>query len=650
MKYFQNRIAFAVLLLCIAAFIYVGLAVHHTRFMRGNGYVYSKTQQPILANNDGYFYLDVARDMAMHGTAVSGMLSDVRQSMLMPRLLALLAGSETTSLQSIGFYLPVCLALFIVVGVLPWAMDTGCLFQMAGTALGAAIAPYWILRTHAGKLDTDGLIPGLLCLCLFALYRFSQGGPKRWKWLVGYILGAGLMCLWWKPGVFLVFGALFLLMVLRPKTVFDFRVRIGLVIVLLLGAGLAIAGIEPLAGGVRYVLAHVRLAFGGSTGSLLGRAIAELNELSPKALGDGALGSVWLAVVTLPGIVMHVRKNARAALFLLPTVLLGVLGLVSQRFAIFLVPGAVFYAVYGVREIVEILLCRMPLRLSRGISLLWTIVLLAFLTPSMLAVADFEPRPYFNAGDIRMAQAIKEQSDTNTRIWSWWDYGYFLRYLTQRPVFFDGGSQTMRSCFMAAYPLVQSDPAIAARWIRHFSSPNMNPGTKWDAWDVDDFNRFIRNIPKGGQHASVILCVPRRAYDASGFLYSFAHARDVGQGTVPPPVKNHMDIFARGNFQYDYLNNTVVVPEPVQKKGYTGFGSVVDASGQTPEDFRFDVMPDPYLVYTDDSDFIAVADQTMVKSVLFRLLGLFSLEDTPFSPLFFEYSTGGAWRVNAPTD
>ncbi|KAB1441414.1 hypothetical protein [Pseudodesulfovibrio senegalensis] len=649
MQFIHNKYIFALLLLFAAALIYAGLAMHHARFMQDTGCVYHGSDQPILANNDGWFYLSAARQIAGTESPVSGVLSETRQSMLMPHVLAMLAGTDDSRLRQIGFYLPVVLALFMVIGVLPWAMDTGSRFQMAATALGAALAPYWIVRTHAGKLDTDGLIPGLLSLCLYALYRFSRGGPRRWLWLGGYMLGAGVMGLWWKPGLFLVAGAFFLLMVAPPKTLFDARLRLGLGLVVLVGALLAAMGVSPIAGYLEYAASHARLALGSGTGSLLGRAIAELNGLSPMALGDGVMGSAWLGLLIVPGIIFHLRENSRAALFLLPTIVLGGLAVIAQRFAIFLVPGAVFFTACGVRGCVDMLLRRMRKHPPALAPVLWTAVLVAFLAPSALAVAEFEPRPYFDGGDIRMAEAIRENADAGTHLWSWWDYGYFLQYLTGCPVFFDGGSQTMRSCFMAAYPLVQADPDMAARWMGYFSAnPQALPGTAWEQWNPQGFAAFVRNMPEPKRSVPVILCLPRRAYDASGFLYSFAHARGEERGQTPPPVVNHMDIFARGDFRYDAWNNTVVVPEPVQKKGYTGFGAIVDATGRTPDDFRFETMPDPYLVHADSADFIAVVDRAMVDSVLFRLLGLFSFEDTPFSPLFFEYGTGGAWRVSLP--
>jgi undecaprenyl-diphosphooligosaccharide--protein glycosyltransferase len=140
----------------------------------------------------------------------------------------------------------------------------------------------------------------------------------------------------------------------------------------------------------------------------------------------------------------------------------------------------------------------------------------------------------------------------------------------------------------------------------------------------------------------VALCLPARVYTTVGSLYAFTHVFD----EHPPAVANHLDLFDKGDFRYDGEAGTVVVPQAVVDKGYSGFGSVLDLTGKTVDQFDFAALPDPYLAYSEHTDFLAVTDRAIVRSVLFQLLGLYRSEPALFEPVrAFGLHTGGLWRI-----
>ena len=124
-------------------------------------------------------------------------------------------------------------------------------------------------------------------------------------------------------------------------------------------------------------------------------------------------------------------------------------------------------------------------------------------------------------------------------------------------------------------------------------------------------------------------------------MYAFAHVFDA----VVPRVGNHLDLFSREGFRYEPGGQSVVVPEEMVNKGYHSFGGVLNATDASPDGIDFTVIPDPYLVFSDTADFLAVTDRLMVESVLFRLLGLFPYDTRHFEPVAFSYRSGGVWRV-----
>ncbi|WP_291329407.1 hypothetical protein [Desulfovibrio sp. UCD-KL4C] len=81
-------------------------------------------------------------------------------------------------------------------------------------------------------------------------------------------------------------------------------------------------------------------------------------------------------------------------------------------------------------------------------------------------------------------------------------------------------------------------------------------------------------------------------------------------------------------------------------KGYDSFGGVLDVTNKTPGQIDFTTISDPYLVYSNNSNFLAVTDHLLIKSVFFRLLGLFNSDTKYFSSIYFDHQFGGIWLVN----
>ena len=259
------------------------------------------------------------------------------------------------------------------------------------------------------------------------------------------------------------------------------------------------------------------------------------------------------------------------------------------------------------------------------------------------SVRGFEPKSAFSRGDVALAGTIKAGLPPDTVLWTWWDYGYFFQYLTGMKPFFDGGSQTPATCFTAAYPLMQSDQDVAALWMRHFATvrPRLDLTRKGEGW-AGYVAEVEASLPLTRSGPSVAVVIPAQTYAATGFLYAFAHAF----GTEVPPVVNRLEFFGKEGFAYDGTANTVTVPEAMVERGYDSVGAVLDATGRTPEDYDLAALPDPYLVFSRDADFLAVTDRAVVGSVLFRLLGLFEYDRRLFEPVSFDSRTGGVWRVN----
>jgi len=600
---------------------------------------------PMVTNNDGYYHLSEARRLVDEGCSAADFAGSLRRSLLLPVLLASLGGEGDLGLLSVSIWVGPVLGLTMALAVLPWAWRTRSGLMVFVAPLLAYLAPAWMTRTHLGSLDTDSLVPCALYLALFAMERFTAEERRRGRWLAGWAAMTVLLWLWWKPGVFvcLCFALLSFGYLPRLREALPFKITVAALVVAALLLGLA--GVAPFAAGLEFVREHLRLAFSLGGDTLTRHAIIELEGLTVAQLGVKSLGAWLLLPFALAGVLLYGWNRRWEGLFLIVFGAVGGAGgLISNRFVSLFIPAAAFFASYGLIRGGELALDALGRRGAtrrsiRGIAGALAAALL--LGPSALRAADYTPNAYFSGDDYALSQTIKDSFPSGTTVWTWWDFGYFFEFFTGMKPLFDGGSQMDRSCFVAAYPLMQEDLHRAAAWMRYFSTNSVEalPGTpmgpEWEETlaGLTDVHAY--------QGASVALCLPARVFATVGFLYSFAHVYDA----AVPPVVNRLDLFPRDGFRFDPALNAVVVPQAILDKGYTGFGAVVDATGRTPAQIDFDAMSGPYLVHSDHADFLAITDRPVVRSVFFRLLGLFDRDDAAFETLRFDWRRGGVWRV-----
>ncbi|MDD3312506.1 STT3 domain-containing protein, partial [Pseudodesulfovibrio sp.] len=601
---------------------------------------------PMVTNNDGYSPLSEARRIVREGGHPSEFFVSLHRSLLLPALLAAVGGEGDLDLLSVSIWVGPVLGMTMVLAVLPWAWRTRSRLMVFAAPLLAYLAPAWMIRTHLGSLDTDALVPCALYFALFALERFTAGERGRARWLAGWAAMIVLLWLWWKPGVFLCLSLVPLSFAYAPRLREGVLLKIGVLALVAAALLLGLAGVTPFAAGWEYVREHLRLAFGLGGDTLVRHAIIELKGLTLARLGVKCLGAWPLLPVTLVGVVLYGRDRRWDGLFLIAFGLGGgVAGLVSNRFASLFIPAAAFFTAYGLIRGGELALDALGRRWNAGDARLrgvaGVLAVAVLLGPSALKAADYTPNAYFTGDDYALSRTIKASFPAGTTVWTWWDFGYFFEFFSGMRPFFDGGSQTDRSCFVAAYPLMQGDLARAAAWMRHFSRHSINAlpaGPKGDAWEGAVAKLVDVDADRG---TPVALCLPARVFATIGYLYSFAHVYDA---TVPPVV-NRLDLFTREGFRFDPATGVLEAPQAMLDKGYTGFGAVVDATGRTPGQIDFDAMPDPYLVHSARAGFLAVTDRPVVRSVLFRLLGLFERDGAAFETLRFDWRKGGVWRV-----
>lgn len=593
---------------------------------------------PIPTRPDAFFYLGAARDLL--AAPAHGILPAAEAgSFLLARLTAWCAGAFP--LEYVALLLPVLLSLSMVPAILPWMGTARQNVAAPAAAVLGLCAPYWLERTQLGALDTDTLIPFLLSAALFCLHLAARGkGGRRLAALTGAAACAVLLHFWWLPGPSLLLLPTGYWLV---RSLFELRrrsARLFALGALLLGAALCGVGVlahAALADGVRFAVEHFRLVLGLGAQSLERASIIELSPFRLRECLEQSLGLWYLVPLPLLGVWFWCRRFRGDAPYLLYLLALGAGGLLARRFLTFGIPALAVLTICGAAQLsawAARLGTSRPLRV-----LLFALVVVLPVLPNLRAAWDHVPDPYYSAADVAACERIERSFPARAFVWTWWDYGYFVHYLTRRPVFFHGGSQDPARLFTAAYPLMQPDGALAARWLRCYAQlrrPAVPPSDTDRAAALRTLEDHVRAARPTRQR--VALYLPRRTFDASGYLYALAFALPREQ------VVNRLDLFPARGFSFAMQDGSVGIPQDVFDKGYRGFGSLLDTGGRSVPAATLDALADPILVHADALSYVAITDRPFIRTTLFHLLGFFG--PTPgFRPVWFDPEQGGLWEV-----
>ena len=632
---------------------------------------YADTNVPMLTGHDGYAFLRAAESGPAPAAGCTP--GDKPPVPALSLLTASVAGLAATTPQWAAFWLPPLLAGLLPLAVFAW----GRRFYADPPALAAALAagscPYFLDVTAPGRLDTDGLIPSLLLAAALAAHTAATAPkkPDRLRALVGCVLAAGLSWWWWKPGGYLALALLALVPVAavqgadRKRLV---RALSGLAAALAaLWAGMAVLAL-PLPSPVAYALGHAALAFGLSPDTAsVARSIIELQPLTPAELGRRCLGHPAVLALACLGIVRLWQRNWPAALILSPLLLAGAAALRSGRLVLLFFP----LAALGLGAAIDWLLARLPENFPPGQPARGGLALAAaglLLLPALAAgLATPDTQPFVRADD-RLALAVRAQTPPATVIVSWWDDGYFLRYRADRPVFFDGGSQTTEDCFAAAWGLAADNAEAAANWLLFVAAngpgeigrlaPRFGSRQATTDWLIQLFSSppeartaLLATLPgpalddpAGYFFPSAPACLFLRLdlLGKSGFWLAFAAGPEA---RVPPNPPNHADIVARQGLVVDAAAGRLQLPDAALAKGYRFVPTVWDVDALPPLPAQLADRADPILFYGQHLPMAVIADQTAARSLALRLLLAPDSAPHRFKKIVYDPAVGGAWMI-----
>ena len=291
-------------------------------------------------------------------------------------------------------------------------------------AAGSGLSSAYLVRTSAGRIDTDMLNLGLLYITFGAVIMAGRATNPRGTllWCLGAGILARLFLAWYDRSVlvWLALAALILLLVVTRKRPWILAAGVALFIV--------ISGLDfynPLSSG--YLMATLDVSTFKLPNTL--STITEAENISPAALMVQATGSLELGLVCLFGLGLWAFRHPVMAAAMSPLLGLALLNFViGNRFIFYATPmmwfGLGYFLTTLAGYIQQNAMTATP-DAWRHNALPSFAAVLGLLVAWTNTPTNYVPRPTFSKEALAGFARIDGQFDADSAVVAtWWDYGY----------------------------------------------------------------------------------------------------------------------------------------------------------------------------------------------------------------------------------
>jgi len=434
--------------------------------------------EPLLPSVDGYYYLSLSQNLLDGSYSPVNELRGVPDSPSRPTPVPLLSWlgyviSKYTglSLNWVAMLLPAMLGSLIVFPVYAYGKKFNGRFMGVSSALFAALAGSYVLRTRVGAYDTDCLIISL-ALCI-GLFFWNAATAETLTGRVGNftaaLLASTLLYFWWEqtPDIVFIISAGFccigLLFFYRPSMregCVVYGLLCGLLVTIAYSYGINIY--TEIFEEVWRKLTYITIS-GSSQYPSIADSITEQQTYAFGKFVEQTTVTVHILILSVSGLLGLLIKRKKDVLILSVFIVVGLLGVFSaSRFLIFLSPVLALGLGFFLSEF-WLSSQRLYHFVAVALFFLLAVVYHFYATNSIVTW------PYNDKHETHALVQLKENTPDNAVVWSTWGKGYLINYWARRATISDGAIHSGQLSHYLYWPLAQENMRFGAKFISFFS-------------------------------------------------------------------------------------------------------------------------------------------------------------------------------------
>ncbi|WP_456455152.1 STT3 domain-containing protein [Thermovibrio sp.] len=379
---------------------------------------------------------------------------------------AKIAKAQGTYIENISVWLTPLLAVLVVIPLILYFYELKLPLTGFGASLLTVVSLLYLIRTSIARFDTDSLnlfFP--FTIALFLLHYFKAEGKER---IVSLFLAgvASQLYYWWyqHPGINLAIFLLFIVALFLTK---ELKVKELALSMLFFNPVIIGKGILNVVGLTKtYVINYFKPEVQGFPNVLM--SISEAKHIGLPQIGKLTCGNELLLLIGLIGLGALFIRRFYELLLLAPILFIGLMVFFGgNRFAMYLAP----FVGAGLGYLLEFVINKVRKeKLKLGSYLIGFILLtgliIGFNLPSFKVIAKPKITPQLE-GDFLKLQKLTPKGSW---VWSWWDYGTAIEYLSRRATYHDGQSQGSPKTYFVATSYSTSQPQVAYNVILGISN------------------------------------------------------------------------------------------------------------------------------------------------------------------------------------
>ena len=496
----------------------------------GEAYIDPESGVPYLTEMDSYYHLRMTRDIEVYGHAGETLkdgeqwdalsyapygrsADNYRPLMAYIAVFAyrILSTLGSVTLEQVAYWQGAIISALVVIPVFILAYRMQGMIAAVTASVLSAINYGYFVHTVPGFFDTDMVISWTSCFlfcfgCLLVscLDNENPAGTetvshRRLKVVIYAVLfGLSLLLLigsWYIYYMFAVIfaGAVVLLVILRVVLAGKGRrmpVVRGSAPMLVFFAVLCIAVFITKPDIISNAIGNIKGVFSEGKGSIFPNALISVSEMRKPSLIAGGLSGLFqmrvlsdtnIGIINAVGgmipclaaltmcvmlIIRIIKKDVRFEyiLFIIWFLITAVLAVRSWRFImLFAVPVAILAGMFAGS------ICSL---MSEKKMMDWKIfagmIIALMLFPTIYGAyrSSADSMPSVNRGMHDTLTYIRDNTDEDTILAGWWDYGYFFEEKAVRRTLFDGGSQNGARIYWVARAFATKDETLSANIFR----------------------------------------------------------------------------------------------------------------------------------------------------------------------------------------